>query len=62
MENREIIAKLWERDLDDPKVLDYLLSMAITTEDGGLAVRVWNESGDRVVKWKNRDPERALKF
>ena len=43
MENNEIIEALWKRDLDDPRVLDGLYSMAYNTSDTALAVTVYQK-------------------
>lgn len=61
MTNQEIIAKLWERDLLDPRVMEYLYSMACNTEDYKLAVKVWRKCSENVVKLKDTDPQRAMK-
>lgn len=62
MDNKEIIEKLWQRDLDDPKVLDYLYSMSVNTSDTELAIKVWNLCGEKTSKFKESDPNKAYKF
>lgn len=62
MDNKEIIEKLWQRDLDDPKVLDYLYSMSVNTSDTQLAIKVWNLCGEKTSKFKESEPNKAYKF
>lgn len=62
MNNEEIIAKLWQRDLNDPRILDYLYSMSINTEDPQLATKVWNLCSEKMNEFKESDPNKAYKF
>ena len=62
MTNQEIIEKLWQKDLDDPKVLDYLYSMSVNTSDTQLAIKVWNLCGEKTSKFKESEPNKAYKF
>lgn len=61
MDNSTIIAKLWEQDLDNPKVADMLYSMAINTNDTKLAIKVWELCQSKVAKF-GADPRYALRF
>ena len=62
MDNQEIIARLWERDLNDPQILDYLYSMSINTSDPQLAIKVWSECAERMRVFREKDPNKAYKF
>jgi predicted phage terminase large subunit-like protein len=62
MKNEEIIKKLWQRDLNDPKILDYLYSMSVNTSDTQLAIKVWNICADKMSKFKESEPNKAYKF
>lgn len=62
MDNREIIKKLWQKDTRDPKVVEYLYSMAVNTEDHKMAAVVSVVCQDRVNEFKQSDPERAYRF
>lgn len=61
MDNKDIIARLWQRDLNDPRTLDYLYSMAVNTEDVQLAIKVYTEAQRRCKKWE-RKPRKSLDF
>lgn len=61
MENQEIIAKLWERDLRDPRVLDMLYSMAVNTSDTRMAYRI-SKLCEKGIAENREDPERAYEF
>ncbi len=61
MDNREIIKRLWEQDTTDPKVMDYLYSMAVNTEDHKMAVVVGEVCRGRIAEFKD-DPNKAYKF
>lgn len=62
LSNEEIIEKLWKSDLNDPKVLDYLFSMSVNTNDTQLAIKVWNECTERIRMFKDSDPLKAYEF
>ena len=54
MTEKEIIKALWKRDLLDPKVMDYLYSMAVNTEDTGLAIKVYEQCQKNIAKLKKK--------
>lgn len=60
MDNQEIIRRLWERDLLDPKVMEYLYSMAVNTEDTELAIKTYEQCQRNMAQLKD-DPQRAYK-
>ena len=60
MNNKEIIKALWKRDLLDPKVMDYLYSMAVNTEDTQLAIKVYEQCQKNIAKLKKK-PDIAYK-
>lgn len=60
MDNKEIIKKLWKQDLLDPKVMEYLYSMAVNTEDTQLAIKVYEQCQKNITKLKKK-PEIAYK-
>lgn len=60
MDNNEIIARLWERDLLDPRVMEYLYSMSVNTTDYKLAVQVWKQCSENVALLKQTDPRKAM--
>ena len=61
MDNKTIIDRLWAQDLNDPKILDFLYSMAYNTDDVELAIRVYNEAQKKVDEWKH-EPRKSLDF
>lgn len=62
MDNNAIIAKLWQQDLNDPRTLDYLYSMAVNTNDTQLAIEVYKEAQRRSARWRDRKPRKSLDF
>ena len=60
MTEKEIIKALWKRDLLDPKVMDYLYSMAVNTEDTQLAIKVYEQCQKNIAKLKKK-PDIAYK-
>lgn len=60
MTEKEIIKQLWKRDLLDPKVMDYLYSMAVNTEDTQLAIKVYEQCQKNIAKLKKK-PDIAYK-
>lgn len=60
MDNQEIIRRLWERDLLDPKVMEYLYSMAVNTGDTELAIRTYEQCQKNMAQLRG-DPQRAYK-
>lgn len=61
MDNKTIIERLWAKDLNDPRTLDYLYSMAVNTSDTELAIKVYTEAQHRMRKWE-RKPRKSLDF
>lgn len=61
MDNKEIIARLWQRDLNDPRVLDMLYSVAYNTKDTQLAIEVYTEA-QRRMHMHRATPRRSLDF
>lgn len=61
MTNEEIIAKLWTKDLDDPRIVDMLYSMAYNTKDHKLSYTVANLCVEKTHKFRP-EPRVALKF
>ena len=71
MTNEEIIAQLWERDLNDPRILDMLYSMAYNTKDTALAIKVYECAQKKVAEHRETPRisytfyeiyEKAIKF
>ena len=62
MDNQTIIARLWERDLNDPQIVDMLYSMAVNTEDTALAIKVYELCQRKVSEHRTADPRRSLAF
>lgn len=60
MDNQEIIKRLWKQDLLDPKVMDYLYSMAVNTSDVQLAIRTYEQCQKNMAHLKD-DPQKAYK-
>ena len=60
MDNQEIIAKLWERDLLDPQVMEYLYSMACNTSDVKLAIKTYEQCQKNIARLKD-EPHKAYK-
>ena len=60
MNNEEIIARLWERDLTDEKVVDMLFSMAYNTQDIELALKVCSLCQKNMAELRS-DPKKRLK-
>ena len=60
MDNKEIIAKLWERDLLDPRVMEYLYSMACNTNDTDLAIKTYEQCQRNMAQLKD-EPQKAYK-
>lgn len=60
MNNEEIIEKLWQRDLLDPKVTEYLYSMAVNTSDTELAIKTYEQCQKSMAQLKE-DPQRAYR-
>lgn len=60
MTEKQIIKALWKRDLLDPKVMDYLYSMAVNTEDTQLAIKVYEQCQKNIAKLKKK-PDIAYK-
>ena len=56
MTEKEIIKALWKRDLLDPKVMDYLYSMAVNTEDTELAIKVYKQCQKNIAELKKKPP------
>lgn len=61
MDNKDIIARLWAKDLNDPRTLDYLYSMAVNTNDTQLAVKVYTIAQQKVAEHK-ATPRKSLDF
>lgn len=61
MDNQTIIARLWASDLDDPRTLDYLYSMAVNTNDTELAIKVY-ETAQVKVNQHRATPRKSLDF
>lgn len=60
MDNQEIIKRLWKQDLLDPKVMDYLYSMAVNTSDVQLAIKTYEQCQKNMARLKD-DPQKAYK-
>ena len=60
MDNQEIIRRLWESDLLDPKVMDYLYSMAVNTEDTALAIKTYEQCQKNMAQLRE-NPQKAYK-
>lgn len=60
MDNQEIIKRLWKQDLLDPKVMDYLYSMAVNTSDVQLAIKTYEQCQKNMVQLRD-DPQKAYK-
>lgn len=61
MDNQEIIERLWRSDLSDPKVIEYLYSMAVNTDDYKLAIKVYERCQANMTIFKD-DPHKAFRF
>lgn len=61
MDNQTIIDRLWQRDLDDPRTLDMLYSMAVNTQDTELAIKVYELAQKQVHKHRST-PRKSLDF
>lgn len=60
MDNQEIIKRLWKQDLLDPRVMDYLYSMAVNTSDVQLAIKTYEQCQKNMAQLKE-DPQKAYK-
>lgn len=60
MDNQEIIKRLWKQDLLDPRVMDYLYSMAVNTSDVQLAIKTYEQCQKNMAQLKD-DPQKAYK-
>lgn len=61
MDNQEIIARLWERDTRDPKIVHMLYSMAVNTTDYKMAFEIGGLCSKRVAEFRD-EPQRAYAF
>lgn len=61
MDNKEIIKRLWKQDTRDPKVVHYLYSMAVNTEDHRMSYEVAGLCQKRITEFRS-EPEKAYKF
>ena len=61
MDNKEIIDRLWKQDTNDPKVLDYLYSMSVNTNDCKMSYEVAKLCQNRVAMFRD-DPRKAYDF
>ena len=59
MDNKDIIARLWERDLSDPRTLDMLYSMAVNTADAELAIATYTAAQQHMPR---NNPQLSLAF
>lgn len=61
MTNEEIIDRLWKGDLDDPKTLNMLYSMAYNTKNTELAIQVYTVCSVKITRFHS-DPRKAHEF
>ena len=61
MTNEEIIKRLWDSDLCDEKIVEYLYDMCVNTNDHKMAIKVSDVCRRNIGKFKS-DPNKSYRF